>query len=110
VKRRVFVPALSGLLLAGCSGEPSASDILTALNADPKFQMTVAMLAGNQSNLDAIKKNGVVEKSACKEAQGAPGYVCDFRWGTKAPDGAVRYGNPMRARFFKTGNGWGGEF
>ncbi|MFT4117900.1 hypothetical protein [Bradyrhizobium sp.] len=106
----MIVPALAGSLLAGCSGEPSANDILNALNANPKFQLTLALLAGGQGNIDAVKKNGVVEKSECKEAQGAPGYVCDFRWGTKGLDGAVHYGNPMRGRLFKSGDGWSGEF
>ena len=104
MKLRVIAPAL-GLLLAGCSGEPGSGDILEALNANPKFQMTLAMLAGGrgQAALDQIRQNGVVEKSGCKEAQGAPGYVCDFRWGTKGPDGNVRYGNPTKGRFFKNG-------
>lgn len=110
MKLRFIVPAIAGLLLSGCSGEPSANDILQALNADPKFQVTLAMLTGGQSSVDAIKKSGVIEKSGCKEAQGAPGYVCDFRWGTKGPDGTVRYGNPMRGRLFKTSSGWSGEF
>jgi len=110
MKRHVLPPVFAALLLAGCSGEPSSDDILQALNTDPKFQMTLGMLAGSQANLDAMKKNGVVEKSGCKEAQGAPGYVCDFRWGTKGPDGKVRYGSPMRARLFKTSQGWAGEF
>jgi hypothetical protein len=108
--RRILFPAIASVLLAGCSGEPNSDDILQALNADPKFQMTLGMLAGSQANLDAVKKNGVVEKSGCKDAQGAPGYVCDFRWGTKGPDGKIHYGNPMRARLFKASQGWAGEF
>jgi len=110
MKRRSILSAFAALLLAGCSGEPNSDDIMQALNADAKFQMTLAMLAGSEANLAAMKKNGVVEKAGCKDAQGAPGYVCDFRWGTKGPDGKTHYGNPMRARLFKTSQGWAGEF
>jgi hypothetical protein len=112
MKLRVLLPALAGLMIAGCSGEPGTGDILQALNAHPKFQMTLAMLGGGRSpsELEDIKKNGVIEKSGCKEAQGAPGYVCDFRWGSKGPDGQLRYGNPTKGRFFKTGGVWSAEF
>lgn len=61
---------------------------------------------GRAANADDIVKRSFVEKSACSAAQGAPGFVCDFRWGQKQPDGNVQYGSPIKGRFFMTGDGW----
>jgi hypothetical protein len=100
-------------LLGGCfGGEPSEKEMAQALHDNPKFQATVLIMAGLQRNANAektlaeIRKVGTVEKSACKEAQGSPGYVCDFRWGPKRPDGGVAYGAPMKGRFYKSGDAW----
>jgi hypothetical protein len=89
--------------------------MLEAVNANPKFQISIAMMAGlagrgSPAAIDQIKARGVIEKSGCSAAQGAPGYVCDFRWGTRLPDGSIQYGAPMKGRFFKTGDSWTAEF
>lgn len=106
------------LLLSACSDEPGNEDMLQATHANPKFQMMLGLVAGNnpqfRRNPDAamneMKRNAVIEKSGCAQAQGAPGYVCDYRWGQRQPDGAVQYGNPLKGRFFKVGNAWAVEF
>ena len=99
---------LSALLLAGCSSEPSESNMLEALNRNPQWMMTLGMLSGREP-AEAMKA-GVLEKASCAEAQGSPGHVCDFRWGMKQPNGNVQYGTPAKGRFYKAGEGWQVEF
>ena len=105
------------LLLSGCfGGEPSAADMNGALGRNAEFrQLLMTLVALGQSRIpirsanqghEEILKAGVVEKSGCVPAQNAPGYVCDFRWGPKAPDGTVYYGNPIKGRFFKVDGAW----
>jgi hypothetical protein len=110
---KLLVAAAMTVGLAACSGEPSATDMLAALNENPKFVVTLGLIAGlgggNPAQVNALKDSGVVDKSGCVAAQGSPGYVCDFRWGSKQPDGTIRYGAPAKARFFKTEGGWAAE-
>jgi hypothetical protein len=86
--------------------------MLEALNSSQQFQQVLALLTmdmrGRVSDvtLNDLKRRGVVEKSSCAAAQGTPGYVCDFRWGTRQPDGSIQYGTPMKARFFKVSGDW----
>jgi hypothetical protein len=112
---------LAALSLAACdSGEPSQSDMLQAMKSEGSLPDLIRMgvivgLHGSQRGPDLEKavdkavKGFVVEKASCAEAQGAPGYVCDFRMGFPMPDGHVEYGQPGKSRFFKTGAGWSFE-
>jgi len=113
--RRVYAPLLLGVLLSGCSSEPGTEDMLAAMNNNPKFQATLILAtdpraANPEAAIARLKNSGVIEKSGCAQAQGAPGYVCDFRWGSRQPDGTVRYGTPLKGRFYKSGSGWAVEF
>jgi hypothetical protein len=106
--------ATTGLALglAGCwGGEPSESDMREALHKNPRFTGLVILLGGigSEARLREVMKNDRVEKSGCVEAGSAPGYICDARWGPTLPNGEVRYGNPFKARFFKSGDGWAVE-
>jgi hypothetical protein len=120
--------ALSGLtaaslLLGGCFGsEPSESEMLQALRTNQHFRQGLLLFVVGDVNfgrpdqqrneervLDNLFKLIVVEKSACVEAQGSPGYICDFRTGRKQPSGEKQYGPPVKARFFKSGDGWAVE-
>jgi hypothetical protein len=101
--------------LAGCSGEPGASDIKEAAHRNPQFVMMVAMSAnmggrGGDAQVRQVLDKAVVEKSSCATAQGAPGYVCDFRWGAPQPGGGHQFGQPVKGRFYKTGSEWNVEF
>jgi hypothetical protein len=99
--------AIAGaLMLGGCSGEPGANDILLALNDNAKWRVGVTFLTGSDQAAAELLAQGTIDKSACAQAQGTPGYICDFRWGRKLQDGNVQYGQPMTGRFFKSGNRW----
>lgn len=113
VRIAAIAAAMAPVLLSGCfGGEPSEKEMAQALHDNLKFQATLLIMAGMQHNTDGaktlaeVRRVGTVEKSACKEAQGLPGYICDFRWGPKRPDGTVAYGAPMKGRFHKTGDAW----
>jgi hypothetical protein len=97
MKRFIFLAA--ALLLAGCA--PGESDMQQALLRNAQFRVIVAMLGGG-----ITPEQLAIEKSSCADAQGAPGYVCDFRIGRKLPNGAINYGGSAKGRFFKSGGGW----
>jgi hypothetical protein len=93
--------------------------MLDALNANPNFAASLLMVVGmsgpTRSNAQVeaevakLKSAGVVEKAGCAGAQNAPGYVCDFKWGSKQPGGGTNWGQPMKARFYRSGNAWAVE-
>ncbi|MBN9050372.1 MAG: hypothetical protein J0H78_12975 [Rhizobiales bacterium] len=93
--------------------------MLEALYSNQNFAATLLMVVGmsgaTRSNAQVeaevakLKASGVVEKSGCAAAQNAPGYVCDFKWGSKQPSGGTNWGQPMKARFFKSGSAWAVE-
>lgn len=102
--------------LAACSGEPSADNMKEATNNNQGFDFLLNMLAGASqpgqnpsARIADIKRNAVVEKSGCVEAQGSPGYVCDYRYGRRLPGGEISYSPPIKGRFYKTGDGWAVE-
>jgi hypothetical protein len=106
---KAALPLAAACLLAGC--EPGADDIKEAVHRSPDFQamLLLVMPPGTrnaQTGLEQFKAKAVIEKSSCAQAQNAPGYVCDFRWGQKQADGSTRFGNPMKGRFFKSGDQW----
>jgi hypothetical protein len=55
-----------------------------------------------------ILKDMVLEKSDCVEANGLPGFICDFRIQTTFQD-KKEWGKPAKGRFFKTGDDWNYE-
>lgn len=97
MKKIVLLAA--ALLLAGCA--PGESDMQQALLRNAQFRVMVAMLGGG-----ITPEQVAIEKSSCADAQGAPGYVCDFRVGRKNAAGAVSYNGSAKARFFKSGGTW----
>ena len=79
-------------ILAGCSSEPSASDVEKAVKAD----IDLKILHGDPA-INAIK----VKKLGCVQAQGKPGYMCDLE--------VTQYGariQPYNTRLTKGSNGW----
>jgi hypothetical protein len=114
---------LATLSLAACgSGEPSQSEMLQAIKASPTLHQQVGLMlmanltlrasqsaAEKEQAIDKEISGIVVEKATCVEAQGAPGYMCDFRMGFPQADGQLQYGPPGKSRFFKTGAGWSVE-
>src|SRR4051794_3979280 len=105
--------AAVALTLSGCSSEPSASDMMKAMEGHPQIRQSLAlMLMGDtrwrtpEEGLAVMMKTASVEKSSCVAAQGAPGSVCDFRLGFKQADGKIQFGAPSKGRFYKSGDGW----
>jgi hypothetical protein len=109
--------------LAACGlGEPSEEDMLQALksnvparaaaelmmlsNPDKFKRMPTQRAVDEERAADEMMRTAVVEKASCVQAQGAPGYVCDFRMGFRQLNGQIQYGQPGKGRFFKTGAGW----
>jgi len=108
----------SALTLGGCfGGEPGASDMAQALRTTPGMGEGLALMSGatlppygSAAAKEAMQKllDGLsVEKIGCAAAQGAPGYVCDYRLSFRMPNGQTRQmPSPARGRFFKASNGW----
>ncbi len=100
------------LSVGGCfGGEPSASDMLDAMKKDNQFRQSVVMMAnignmGRDVPFDEIVKKMNVEKLGYVNAQNAQGHVCDFRTDFRLPNGALKYSDPVKARFFQTNSGW----
>ena len=112
---RMAVYALVVASLAGCGdGSPSESNMKQALRDNQKFMTGLMFLMAAQGHRDGEKAAGeamtqaVLDKSGCAQAQGAPGFICDFRLGQKT-DSGVQYGPPGKGRFFKSGDGWAME-
>ena len=129
--RAALILAAFSLVACG-SDEPSQSDMLQAVKSSPALRQRISAMAASEEILKTGKTlrapaeekafnekiatavnekiaGVVVEKASCIQAQGAPGYVCDFRIGSPQPNGQVRYGPPAKARFFKTASGWSFE-
>ena len=71
----VVAVAIFGALLAGCSGEPSESDIRGVLEkATEQANANIASMTGMTNMTTEIKS---VKKIGCKEAQDSTGYNCD---------------------------------
>jgi len=83
------------LALTGCSGEPSEADMKISLEAVMKSNPIMASLF---SGFDEFEKLG------CKEAEGKPGYVCDYR-ATTTVMGQKNTSNAS-ARFVEGDSGW----
>jgi len=98
MRRSIFAPALllvAALTLTGCSGEPGAGDMKQALETAMKGNPIGAAMFGGFEDF---------EKVGCKEAEGKPGYVCDFK-ATVTVLGQ-KSSNSGTARFVKGDNGW----
>lgn len=110
------VVAVAALALSGCSGEPSAGDMMSAVEGHPQIRASIGLMVmgdrrwrSPEEGVAAMMKTASVEKASCVAAQGSPGSVCDFRLGFKQPDGKTSYGPPAKGRFFKAANGWAVE-
>ncbi|HEV7276535.1 MAG TPA: hypothetical protein VGN80_09635 [Devosiaceae bacterium] len=90
------------LVLAACSGEPSGNDIKEAIrnNAAVMMQMRALAQMSGGGDADELINAASVEKGQCTQAQGQPGFVCDFRLNAGGQTGP--WG---KARFFNA-NGW----
>lgn len=100
------------LALCGCfGGEPSAGNMLDAVKKESSVREAIKMTAAFDGSknpdqaADEMVKTIKVEKSGCAQAQGKPGYMCDFRIGMQA-GGKFEYGPPANGRFFKAGDEW----
>lgn len=98
-------------LLSGCSGEPGESDVREALRRNQMVVFGLASTLFDPKNRNAdtsamaqkILSEASIKIDGCVPAQGAPGFVCDFRVGR--PDGSGQT-QPMKGRFFQAEDGW----
>lgn len=98
LRRSITLPAMllgAVLALTGCSGEPSSTDMKQALESAMKANPIVAAMFGGFEEF---------EKIACKEAEGKPGFVCDYK-ATTTVMGQKTTSNGT-ARFTQGKNGW----
>lgn len=101
------------LLLAGCLGEPSETDIRAALERNiaknnESLNQTTQMFGGAGKILtDMIGKAEIhsVKKIGCVAAKDAPGYVCDVELDMTVPL-TGRKKDMTTARFVKGPDGW----
>ena len=111
-----FLPAsLFALLLVvtGCSGEPSESDIRAAFERDiaassQSLNETAQKFGGaGKAITDMLGKTEIhsVKKIGCIAAKDAPGFVCDVEMDMTAPL-AGRKKDMTSARFVKGPDGW----
>lgn len=120
MQRGMTIPVLlaSAVMLGGCfGGEPSASDMAQALRTTPGMGEGLVLMSGmsppafgSPAAKEAMQKllDGLsIEKIGCAAAQGAPGYVCDYRLSFRMADGRTRQvPSAAKGRFFKASNGW----
>jgi hypothetical protein len=118
LKMMAAAAALGALaVLPGCSGEPSEADMRQAVQKSIQEASNAAdaasrFLTGDDRGSGLFKVEiETFEKIGCKEAQGAPGYVCDYRMSlTKDSSviGALAGGakDVGQARFVKAKDGW----
>jgi hypothetical protein len=107
MQMRVSGAAALALAVGACfGGEPSESDMAEAMRNNIKIQQAVMLSLPAPGAMEQALKTAVAEKSACKAAQGEPGYVCDFRFGSKQTNGTVRWGEAAKGRFYKVDGKW----
>lgn len=107
----------TAVLLASCSGEPSASDISKALNSliqqeqEQMKSLTAGLSAGLPGGANPLKDMMSIEvtdleKIGCKEG-GEKAYVCDVRYTIKGGmfgDNGRSMANPIR--MLNSSSGW----
>lgn len=113
--KSLFTFVLLALLLtaAGCSMEPSDADLKSAIEksmskTNESLNQTAQMFGGAGKALtDMIGQVEVhgVRKIGCVQADGSPGYVCDFEIDMTVPF-AGRSKKMEKARFVKGPDGW----
>ena len=89
------IAAMCGMLLAGCSGEPSEKDIQSAIAKEQ--QAMPEMMKGMVPEITGVKKVGC--KSDSEKA-----YICDLEMEAKQ-FGATKKG-VAPVRLVKTSDGW----
>ena len=114
IKIKVATAALLGVCLAGCSSEPSANDIDSAVRKSTDdankaaIEMATAFVGAKavESMKGAIPqlKINSAKKVGCKE-DGTNAYKCDVEYDAEQPlIGRIQKIVPMR--FVKGSNGW----
>ncbi len=93
------------VMLVGCSGEPSESDIRSALDKDVAQSAATMKAMTGSSNLFGKTEIHSVKKIRCKEANDSSGFYCDFEIDITAPM-VGRQKDVGKALFVKAKDGW----
>lgn len=101
------------LLLSGCLGEPSETDLRSAVEKSLHQESAALNKAGEAlgeagktlTDMLTGKELHGVRKIGCVSAQNAPGYVCDVELDMTVPV-AGRSRETISARFVKGPDGW----
>ncbi|MDH5471200.1 MAG: hypothetical protein OEX75_11450 [Gammaproteobacteria bacterium] len=96
-----------GLLIAGCSGEPTEADIRAIYEAEiAKTNEQMVKLGGEQAaRLLGKSELHSITKLACKEADQTSGYNCDVQVDMSVPF-LGRSTQMTTRRFVNSDNGW----
>lgn len=105
--RNLSVAALlpAALILSGCSGEPSASQVEKAvLESYAKEAIALRQVSGSMANRLIPELHGV-RKLACNKLNDAS-YACDVELEMTAPGASQRSKGPTNVTVVKTSDGW----
>lgn len=102
--RSLFTMAAACGLLAACSGEPSESDMKSAVEKTFSGMNSELGGVGKLIGKDLSTKVTAFKKLACAEAKGTPGFSCDFQMTVDGPLGVKT--EKASARFVKGDAGW----
>jgi hypothetical protein len=102
--RSLLAVSLACGLLAACSGEPSESDMKTAVEQTFGGMNEQLGGVGKLIGKDLSTKVKGFKKLACAEAKGNPGFACDFEMTVDGPLGEKT--EKASGRFVKGDKGW----
>jgi len=128
---RLSMIAAISLVLGGCSGEPSAADMLQAIRKNENLREQMRRIHRNtlirqyggggaisetdrkamneavEQRVAEMMESMFVEKIGCVPARsGAEGFMCDVRSGLRSPGEDLSRLQPRKRRFYKTSDGW----
>ncbi|WP_043743266.1 hypothetical protein [Paramagnetospirillum magneticum] len=102
--RSLLVVSAACALLAACGGEPSESDMKSAVEQTFGGMNEQLGGVGKLIGKDLSTKVKSFKKLACAEAKGNPGFACDFQMVVDGPLGEKT--EKASARFVKGDKGW----
>lgn len=96
---------VAGLLLAGCSGRPSESDIQKAYSESLNASLALFAAFGGREAAAPATSVKSVDSHGCERANGKPGYICTFNLEIELPTGQLMNAQET-SRFVRGDRGW----